>query len=124
MKVQRVCLPDTNGKGWLVLDDDFMPIQPILSYLKFLQDLDRSPNTIRTAAHHLKLFWEYLRDEHLDWTEIDIARLAGFITWLRRRHAELCGEVGKKKRGKESRPEPFLRGGEEGKRQRWSCTNA
>src|SRR5258706_2499755 len=57
---------------------------PILTYLRFLHDLDRSPNTIRASAHHLKLFWEYLRDEHLDWTEIDVARLAAFIAWLRR----------------------------------------
>jgi integrase/recombinase XerD len=85
MKVQRVRLPDADRLSWLVLDDDFVPIQPILSYLRFLHDLDRSPNTIRACAHHLKLFWEYLRDERLCWTEIDIAQLAGFITWLRRR---------------------------------------
>lgn len=82
MKVQRVRLPDR--VAWMVLDDNYEPIQPILSYLKFLADLDRSPNTIRAYAHHLKLFWEYLRDEHLSWMEVDVARLAAFITWLRR----------------------------------------
>jgi integrase/recombinase XerD len=82
MKVQRIRLPDR--MSWLVLDDNYVPVQPILSYLKFLHDLDRSPNTIRAAAHHLKLLWEFLRDEQLDWTEIDVARLAAFITWLRR----------------------------------------
>ncbi len=84
MKVQRVRLPETNQVTWLVLDDDFVSVQPIFAYLRFLHDLDRSPNTIRASAHHLKLFWEYLRDEHLDWTEIDVARLAAFIAWLRR----------------------------------------
>lgn len=84
MKVQRVRLPETNRLSWLVLDDDFVPVQPILAYLKFLYDLDRSPNTIRASAHHLKQFWEYLHDAHLCWTEIDIAQFAGFITWLRR----------------------------------------
>ena len=82
MKVQRVRLPDR--VAWLVLDDSYEPVQPILSYLKFLQDVGRSPNTIRATAHHLKQFWEYLRDGHLCWTEIDIAQLAGFIPWLRR----------------------------------------
>ena len=48
MKVQRVRLPDR--VAWLVLDDSYELIQPILSYLKFLQDLDRSPNTIRATA--------------------------------------------------------------------------
>ena len=83
MKVQRVKL-DMGQVSWMVLDDDYVPVQPILSYLKFLQDLERSPNTCRATAHHLKLFWEYLRDEQITWTEIDIAQLAGFIPWLRR----------------------------------------
>ena len=82
MKVQRVRLPDR--VAWLVLDDSYEPVQPILSYLKFLQDVGRSPNTIRATAHHLKQFWEYLHDAHLCWTEIDIAQFAGFIPWLRR----------------------------------------
>jgi integrase/recombinase XerD len=40
MKVQRVQFPDR--VTWLVLDDDYVPIQPILTYLKFLDDLGRS----------------------------------------------------------------------------------
>src|SRR2546422_3038721 len=85
MKVQRVRLPETDRYTSLVLDDDYVPIRPILSYLTFLHDLDRSPNTIRATAHHLKLFWEFLRDERLDWTNVDVAHLAAFITWLRQR---------------------------------------
>jgi integrase/recombinase XerD len=83
MKVQRVCLSDAQVT-WMVLDDDHTPVQPALSYLKYLCNLDRSPNTIRATAHRLKLFWEYLRDEHLCWREINVAQLAAFIPWLRR----------------------------------------
>jgi integrase/recombinase XerD len=84
MKVQQVRLPLTNRVTWLVLDDDFVPVQPILAYLKFLDNLDRSPHTVRATAYHLKLFWEYQCDEGFSWTEIDVALLAGFIPWLRR----------------------------------------
>src|ERR1700674_4848810 len=84
MKVQRVRLPGTDRVAWLVLDDSYIPVPPILSYLTFLQNLDRSPNTIRATAHRLKLFWEYLRDERLCWKEVDIAQMAAFISWLRR----------------------------------------
>jgi integrase/recombinase XerD len=84
MKVQRIQLPDTQGKTWLVLDDAYLPIPPICSYLQFLLHLDRSPNTIRAAASHLKLFWEYVHAENLCWKEIDVGQLAGFIPWLRR----------------------------------------
>ncbi len=83
MKVQRVRLADDHVT-WMVLDDDHTPVQPILAYLKYLHNLDRSPNTIRATAHRLKLFWEYLRDEHLCWKEMDVAQLAAFIPWLRR----------------------------------------
>ena len=83
MKVQRVRLP-MDRVSWMVLDDDQTPVQPILSYLKYLHTLDRSPNTIRATAHRLKLFWEYLRDEQLCWTDIDVSQLAAFIPWLRR----------------------------------------
>ena len=50
----------------------------------FLESLGRSPHTRRAIAHHLKLFWEYLRTEQTEWAQVDIARLAGFISWLRR----------------------------------------
>ena len=96
MKVQRVRLPHTDQVRWIVLDDEFVPIQPICSYLTFLDDLGRSPNTIRATAHHLKLFWEYLRDEHLCWTEIDVAHLAAFISWLRRSEPEVISIENKK----------------------------
>lgn len=82
-KVQRVCLAGYQ-ETWMVLDDDHTPVQPILVYLKYLRNLDRSPNTIRATAHRLKLFWEYLRDEQLCWKEMDVAQLAAFIPWLRR----------------------------------------
>jgi len=88
MKVQRVRLAD-DSVTWVVLDDDHAPVQPILAYLKYLHNLDRSPNTIRATAHRLKLFWEYLRDEHLCWTEMDVAQLAAFIPWLRRQDPQM-----------------------------------
>ena len=84
MKVQRIRLSEENQVRWLVLDNNYVPIQPILTYLQFLDDLSRSPNTIRNTACHLKLFWEFLRDEQCVWTEVDVAQLAAFITWLRR----------------------------------------
>lgn len=88
MKVQRVRLADDHI-AWMVLDDDHTPVQPILDYLKYLHNLDRSPNTIRATAHRLKLFWEYLRDEHLCWQAMDVAQLAAFIPWLLRQDSSV-----------------------------------
>ena len=84
MKVQRIRYPVTDEVSWIVLDDAHLLIEPITAYLAFLESLGRSPHTRRAIAHHLKLFWEFLRDEQVNWREVDIARLAGFISWLRR----------------------------------------
>jgi len=83
MKVQRIRFFDTSRSSWIVLGDDYLPVKPIVVFLKFMEDLGRSPNTIRATSFHLKLFWEYLRDECLDWKDVDIAHLAAFISWLR-----------------------------------------
>jgi integrase len=83
IKVQRVRLPGSNQVTWLVIGDDYLPIQPIQSYLSYLEGLERSPNTIHAYANHLKLFWEFLQDSRLDWKEVTIQHLSNFIHWLR-----------------------------------------
>lgn len=83
MKVQRVRVPDGDRITWVVLDDNYLSVQPIQSYLRYLESLERSPNTIHAYAGHLKLFWEFLRDSHLDWREVTLENLAEFIHWLR-----------------------------------------
>ena len=83
MKVQKGILPDSDYPVWMVLDDDYLPIEPIHKYLHYLDSVGRSPNTIQTYAHNLKLFWEFLRDSELNWLEIDLEQLSNFIHWLR-----------------------------------------
>jgi integrase/recombinase XerD len=83
MKVQRVRIPDTDKVSWLVLGDDFLPVQPIQLFLQYLENLEKSPNTVRAYTSHLKLYWEYLTSSQLDWTHIRLSELAGFVAWLR-----------------------------------------
>lgn len=83
MKVQKGILPDSNHPIWMVLDDNYLPIEPIQKYLHYLDSLERSPNTIQTYAYNLKLFWEFLRDSRLDWLEVNLEELSNFIHWLR-----------------------------------------
>lgn len=83
MKVQRVRIPDSDRVSWLVLDDNYLPVQPIQSYLRYLESIERSPNTVHAYAGHLKLYWEFLCDLHLNWLEVTLENLADFIHWLR-----------------------------------------
>lgn len=67
----------------LVLNDNYEPVEPIQTYLRYLESLSRSPNTILSYAKNLKLYWEFLQDSGLDWTRIKLDNLAEFIHWLR-----------------------------------------
>ncbi len=84
MKVQRVRQLNSDKVTWLVLDDDYCPVEPIKSYLGYLESIERSPNTVHSYANHLKLYWEFLRDSTLEWTDVTIEHLADFMAWLRR----------------------------------------
>ena len=83
VQVQRIRLPDSDRSSWLVIGDDYLPIEPIQNYLRYLESLERSPNTIQSYESHLKLFWEFVRDSHLEWKEVTLEHLADFIHWLR-----------------------------------------
>ncbi|WP_392534309.1 tyrosine-type recombinase/integrase [Nostoc sp. C117] len=83
MKVQRVRIPDSNQITWTVLGADYLPIAPIEQFLRYLESIERSPNTIRSYAHHLKQYFEYLQAHNLDWTQMGVIELADFMSWLR-----------------------------------------
>src|SRR6476646_889004 len=82
MKVQRVRLPESQRVSWLVLGDDYLPIEPIRQFLHYVETLG-SPFTVRTYAYHLLLFWRFLVAEELDWLQIRLSHLADFVHWLR-----------------------------------------
>ncbi|NJL09233.1 MAG: tyrosine-type recombinase/integrase [Calothrix sp. SM1_7_51] len=83
MKVQKGILLDSQHPVWMVLDDNYLPVEPIQKYLHYLDNVGRSPNTIQTYAYNLKLFWEFLRSEKLDWRSCNMEDLSNFIHWLR-----------------------------------------
>ena len=83
MKVQKGVLLDGENLVWMVLDNDYLVIEPIQKYLHYLDSLGRSPNTIQTYAYNLKLFWEFLDSSKLDWRLLNMEELSNFIYWLR-----------------------------------------
>ena len=83
MKVQKASLPDSGLVSWMVLDDNYLPILPIHRYIRYLESLSRSPNTLQSYARNLKLYWEFLQDNYLDWQQVRMEQLSEFIHWLR-----------------------------------------
>ena len=68
--VQRARIPGSDRLIWLVVGEDHLPVESIRRYLAYLDDVQRSPNTLRAYAHHLKLFWDYLDWAKLAWTDV------------------------------------------------------
>lgn len=83
MKVQRVRIPNSDKVTWSVLGDDYLPVKPIQQFISYLESIERSPNTIRSYAFNLRLYWEYLNNNYKEWTEVGVFDLADFIVWLR-----------------------------------------
>lgn len=83
IQLQRVKLPNSSRPTWTVIGDDYLPIQPVQDYIRYLDNLERSPNTIQTYARALKFYWEFLQAKHIDWLEVSLENLADFIHWLR-----------------------------------------
>jgi integrase/recombinase XerD len=84
MKVQKGQLPSTGKIVWFVLDRNYKPIKPIVSYVNYLAGLNRSSGSLKTYAYNLKLYWEYLDKYSINWKLITLEQLSGFIHWLRR----------------------------------------
>jgi integrase/recombinase XerD len=83
MLVQRVLMPDSGVESWTVLGDDHVPVEPVERWLAFLTAAERSPNTVKGYAHDLKDWFCYLAGRGLDWREVRLEDLGGFVAWLR-----------------------------------------
>src|SRR5205809_3505272 len=84
IKVQRIVVPDTRQRSWVLFNAEQQPLIAPNQYLSYLHHLGRSPNTVRAYAHHLQAFSKFLCEENRDWTTLSLTELAKFVAWLRR----------------------------------------
>jgi integrase/recombinase XerD len=83
MLVQQVVMPVSRRESWTVLDGDGVPVEPVERFLAFLTDVERSPNTVKAYAHDLKDWFVFLAGRRLDWREVRLEDVGGFLAWLR-----------------------------------------
>lgn len=84
MKVEMVINSSTGFKSWMVLDNNYLPIIAIESFIQYMQTLERSPNTIKNYAHHLKLYWEFLDNRGLEWTSVKFGDLLHICSMVKK----------------------------------------
>jgi integrase/recombinase XerD len=70
-------------KRYVVIDNDGMLVEPIVRYLKYLDRIGAARLTLRSYAFALRLYWEFLSQQQLDWRQITLDDLAKFVLWLK-----------------------------------------
>lgn len=80
MKVQTI--KTEKGERYIVLDDNYVPIEHINSFLKFNDVISKSPNTLRSYAYHLKTFYEFMQDREYSVLELSSNKEKGPVDIL------------------------------------------
>jgi len=81
MQVAKVITEDGRIRYYLA-DDEGLPIEAVLKYLRFKDNVGYARNTLRMQCTHLKQFFTFLDERRKDYRNINIDVLAGFIAWL------------------------------------------
>jgi integrase/recombinase XerD len=81
-RVQRVI--EGGRESWTVIGADRRPVEPVEAFLRWLTDIERSPNTVRAYAGDLRQFWEFVSVRGYGWTDLGPEELGDFANWLRR----------------------------------------
>src|ERR1022692_4692023 len=81
-RTQRLVLPGGTAT-WTVLGCDHRVIGPAEEFLEFLRVQGSSPNTVKSYARALALWWTYLSVFGLAWDGLRLSDVGGFLVWLR-----------------------------------------
>jgi len=81
-RVQRLVLPE-GERTWTVLGHDHRMVEPAEEYLEYLRAQQASPNTVKSYARALALWWQYLDAFDLRWDAVTLEDFGAFLTWLR-----------------------------------------
>jgi integrase len=74
--------------SWTVVDADGLPIEPVERWLEHLRVTNAAPNTVRSYATALALWWLFLDVDGLDWRSVGLGDVGSFVSWMRYRDAE------------------------------------
>jgi len=82
VSVQNVRV-DGDDATWTVLGSDLLPVPEIELFLEHLRQTGGSPNTVKSYARALLLWWQYLELRERSWDGFGLEDLTGFLGWLR-----------------------------------------
>lgn len=79
MRVQEIVTPQHHHKRYIVVDNSGDLIVPVVRYLKYLDAIGRARNTLCAYAQSLSLYFTYLAQQDLDYPEVTLDDLGGFV---------------------------------------------
>ena len=68
---------------WTVLGCDHRVVGPAEEFLEYLRVQGTSPNTVKSYARALALWWSYLAVFGLAWDQVRLAQVGSFLSWMR-----------------------------------------
>jgi integrase/recombinase XerD len=88
MRVQEIRTSDYH-KRYVVVDGNGNLVVPVVRYLKYLNAIGRARNTLRSYAQSLSLYFTYLAQEQLEYQQVTLDDLGGFVLWLKNPYRSL-----------------------------------
>ncbi len=70
-----------------MVDGEHRLVVPVEQFLEYLRMLGRSPNTVKSYARALALWWQFLTVYALAWDAVTVEDLGRFLGWLRTGHS-------------------------------------
>ncbi|PEU13474.1 tyrosine-type recombinase/integrase [Bacillus sp. AFS019443] len=81
MRVEEVITSDNKTRYMLVNRYGEM-VMPVMKFLKYKDNTGTARNTLRSYCYALKLYFEFLEQRGISYTDVGIDELAEFIRWL------------------------------------------
>lgn len=88
MEVVKVKTGEGKERYYLA-DSDGLPIEAVLKFIRFKDNTNYSRNTLRMYCQHLKLYFEYLEQQEVNFQDVTIDDLALFVNWLQNPYESL-----------------------------------
>ncbi|MGL5380563.1 tyrosine-type recombinase/integrase [Clostridium sp.] len=80
---------DEGKERYYLADSDGFPIKAVLKFIRFKDNTNYSRNTLRMYCQHLKLYFEYLEQQQVNFQDVTIDNLALFVNWLQNPYESL-----------------------------------
>lgn len=81
MKVEKL-ITLREKERYMLVDNNGEVIEPVLRFLKYKDNVGAARNTLLAYCYHLKLFFEFLEQEKIDYTSVKVDNMANFVAWL------------------------------------------